>query len=221
MAGAALDVFTSEPPKDHLKSLIAHPNLVCTPHLGASTDEAQVPLSPPPACLPSAYPIPLPLSACGVSSLCLTAPWHRDYRSTSPATSPSRFAVAPYTPPFLSSPPLTYLNSLTCLAVIMQMCDVFDQKDYVGVVNVSYMAASSLPHIKVRGQYAAPAPEPIRSSRPSPYIIPGCTVQHPSRCVHLPRMSTSTYPSHDSRSRRWRKRSARCTRSCRTRPPRR
>ena len=30
------------------------------------------------------------------------------------------------------------------------MCDVFDQKDYVGVVNVSYMAASSLPHIKVR-----------------------------------------------------------------------
>ena len=42
VAGAALDVFTSEPPKEHLKSLIAHPNLVCTPHLGASTDEAQV-----------------------------------------------------------------------------------------------------------------------------------------------------------------------------------
>ena len=49
------------------------------------------------------------------------------------------------------------------------MCDVFDQKDYVGVVNVSYMAASSLPHIKVRGQYAAPAPAPIRRFRPSPY----------------------------------------------------
>ena len=28
------------------------------------------------------------------------------------------------------------------------MCDVFDQKDYVGVCNVSYMGASSLPHIK-------------------------------------------------------------------------
>ncbi len=42
VAGAALDVFTSEPPKEHLKPLIAHPNLVCTPHLGASTDEAQV-----------------------------------------------------------------------------------------------------------------------------------------------------------------------------------
>ena len=39
---AALDVYTSEPPKDNLKPLIAHPNLVCTPHLGASTDEAQV-----------------------------------------------------------------------------------------------------------------------------------------------------------------------------------
>jgi phosphoglycerate dehydrogenase-like enzyme len=37
VAGAALDVFTSEPPKDHLKPLLSHPNLVCTPHLGAST----------------------------------------------------------------------------------------------------------------------------------------------------------------------------------------
>ena len=37
VAGAALDVFTSEPPKENLKALIAHPNLVCTPHLGAST----------------------------------------------------------------------------------------------------------------------------------------------------------------------------------------
>jgi hypothetical protein len=34
VGGAALDVFTSEPPKDHLRPLIAHPNLVCTPHLG-------------------------------------------------------------------------------------------------------------------------------------------------------------------------------------------
>ena len=42
VAGAALDVFTSEPPREHLKPLIAHPNLVCTPHLGASTDEAQI-----------------------------------------------------------------------------------------------------------------------------------------------------------------------------------
>lgn len=44
IAGAALDVFSSEPPsKDPaLASLIAHPNLICTPHLGASTDEAQL-----------------------------------------------------------------------------------------------------------------------------------------------------------------------------------
>ena len=27
--------------------------------------------------------------------------------------------------------------------IAVQMCDVFDQKDYVGVVNVSYMAAVS------------------------------------------------------------------------------
>jgi D-3-phosphoglycerate dehydrogenase len=44
IAGAGLDVFTSEPPsKDEaLTPLLAHPNLICTPHLGASTEEAQL-----------------------------------------------------------------------------------------------------------------------------------------------------------------------------------
>ena len=42
VAGAALDVYSSEPPKENLKALLAHPKLVCTPHLGASTDEAQI-----------------------------------------------------------------------------------------------------------------------------------------------------------------------------------
>lgn len=45
VAGAALDVFTSEPPKEHLHALLAHKNVICTPHLGASTDEAQVNVS--------------------------------------------------------------------------------------------------------------------------------------------------------------------------------
>lgn len=79
VAGAALDVFTSEPPKEHLKPLIAHRNLVVTPHLGASTDEAQVNVA-------------------------------RD--------------------------------------IANQMCDTFDQKDFLGVVNVSYLAASTQPHMK-------------------------------------------------------------------------
>jgi D-3-phosphoglycerate dehydrogenase len=44
VGGAALDVFSTEPPsKDpSLAALLAHPNLICTPHLGASTDEAQL-----------------------------------------------------------------------------------------------------------------------------------------------------------------------------------
>lgn len=79
VAGAALDVFTSEPPKEHLKPLVAHPKLVVTPHLGASTDEAQVNVA-------------------------------RD--------------------------------------IAQQMCDVFEQKDFQGVVNVSYLAASTTPHMK-------------------------------------------------------------------------
>jgi len=79
VAGAALDVYTSEPPKEHLKPLLSHPNLICTPHLGASTDEAQI-------------------------------------------------------------------NVAKDIAV--QMCDVFDQKDYFGIVNVSYMGAATHPHIR-------------------------------------------------------------------------
>jgi D-3-phosphoglycerate dehydrogenase len=39
VAGAALDVYTQEPPND--ADLLRHPAVVCTPHLGASTGEAQ------------------------------------------------------------------------------------------------------------------------------------------------------------------------------------
>lgn len=64
---------------ENLKELLLHPNMVCTPHLGASTDEAQINVA-------------------------------RD--------------------------------------IAVQMCDVFDQKDYVGIVNVSYMSAATLPPMK-------------------------------------------------------------------------
>ncbi|MCX5716175.1 MAG: phosphoglycerate dehydrogenase [Candidatus Omnitrophica bacterium] len=43
VAGAALDVFVSEPPKDF--TLAKMDNVVATPHLGASTEEAQVNVS--------------------------------------------------------------------------------------------------------------------------------------------------------------------------------
>jgi D-3-phosphoglycerate dehydrogenase / 2-oxoglutarate reductase len=40
--GAALDVFTEEPPKSAgLLKLLSHPKVLATPHLGASTSEAQ------------------------------------------------------------------------------------------------------------------------------------------------------------------------------------
>jgi D-3-phosphoglycerate dehydrogenase len=40
VAGAALDVFEEEPTKN--KELVGHPNVICTPPLGASPDEAQI-----------------------------------------------------------------------------------------------------------------------------------------------------------------------------------
>lgn len=44
IAGVALDVFSQEPIRDNeiLKLLLAHERVVATPHLGASTEEAQV-----------------------------------------------------------------------------------------------------------------------------------------------------------------------------------
>ena len=39
VAGAAIDVFAVEPAKQNV--LFGHPNVICTPHLGAATNEAQ------------------------------------------------------------------------------------------------------------------------------------------------------------------------------------
>ena len=44
VGGAGLDVFVEEPPPaDH--PLVNHPRVICTPHLGASTEQAQINVS--------------------------------------------------------------------------------------------------------------------------------------------------------------------------------
>lgn len=39
--GIALDVYSEEPPAEELYEALKHPRIICTPHLGASTEEAQ------------------------------------------------------------------------------------------------------------------------------------------------------------------------------------
>lgn len=39
--GIALDVYSQEPPTEDLYEILKHPKIICTPHLGASTEEAQ------------------------------------------------------------------------------------------------------------------------------------------------------------------------------------
>ena len=39
--GVALDVYSSEPPTEELYEILKHPQIISTPHLGASTEEAQ------------------------------------------------------------------------------------------------------------------------------------------------------------------------------------
>jgi len=41
VGGAAMDVYSAEPPPAALQALVEHPRVVCTPHIAASTEEAQ------------------------------------------------------------------------------------------------------------------------------------------------------------------------------------
>lgn len=41
VGGVALDVYSEEPPAPELYEALKHPAIICTPHLGASTEEAQ------------------------------------------------------------------------------------------------------------------------------------------------------------------------------------
>ncbi|MGF1669254.1 MAG: phosphoglycerate dehydrogenase [Balneolaceae bacterium] len=41
VAGIAVDVYSTEPPDEELYKILRHPGIICTPHLGASTEEAQ------------------------------------------------------------------------------------------------------------------------------------------------------------------------------------
>ncbi|WP_372638582.1 phosphoglycerate dehydrogenase [Fodinibius sp.] len=41
VAGVAVDAYSTEPPTAELYEILEHPHIICTPHLGASTEEAQ------------------------------------------------------------------------------------------------------------------------------------------------------------------------------------
>jgi len=41
VSGIALDVYSQEPPPESLRDMLKHPAIIATPHLGASTEEAQ------------------------------------------------------------------------------------------------------------------------------------------------------------------------------------
>ncbi|TVQ74839.1 MAG: phosphoglycerate dehydrogenase [Balneolaceae bacterium] len=41
IGGVALDVYSQEPPSKEILEILQHPRILCTPHLGASTQEAQ------------------------------------------------------------------------------------------------------------------------------------------------------------------------------------
>ncbi len=41
IGGVALDVYSEEPPTGEIAEMLKHPAVICTPHLGASTQEAQ------------------------------------------------------------------------------------------------------------------------------------------------------------------------------------
>lgn len=41
VSGVALDVYSEEPPSDEIAEVLKLPEVICTPHLGASTEEAQ------------------------------------------------------------------------------------------------------------------------------------------------------------------------------------
>ena len=41
ICAVALDVYSQEPPSEELYKVLEHPDIICTPHLGASTEEAQ------------------------------------------------------------------------------------------------------------------------------------------------------------------------------------
>jgi len=90
VAGAALDVFSKEPPGD--SPLLKHPNVVLTPHLGASTVEAQAEV------------------ACEVAEQVLDIL----------AGQPARYTVnIPFTPPEVQAVVSPYLETANTLGKIM------------------------------------------------------------------------------------------------------
>lgn len=127
VAGAALDVFQHEPPRerDSSRALIAHPRVVCTPHLGASTEEAQRKVRP---CRPPRCAL--------LHSLA-------DRSVAAPSTSSKIHAHSPTASVFSPTLPCPALQVARDIAHAMS--DAFAARAFTGIVNAGHLALAHRP----------------------------------------------------------------------------
>eukprot|EP00953_Heterococcus_sp_UTEX-ZZ885_P041347 21101-Heterococcus_DN1.PRE.1 len=137
VAGAALDVYPSEPPPAELNDLVRHPNVICTPHLGASTTDAQLAVTA----------VVYPSSSSRSAALVYAQAAAPDALAVllvlkTPVPALQSQAVVIETAAMIYVISKMYLEHSVRVAkdIATQMCDVLDGGEFVGVLNAPNMA---------------------------------------------------------------------------------